>query len=99
MSFLSTGEIVTLDELWMRLTTAPFVENRCYRLTGIVSVVDYVGRFCRIEHGKSSMIIDTELISMTDISVDGLVQFIGELKWSHNEPKVLRDVTSIMRYS
>lgn len=92
MSFLTTGEIVTLDELWTRLTTAPFVENRCYRLTGIVSVVDYAGRFCRIEHGKSSMIIDTELISMTDISIDGLVQFIGELKWSQNEPKVMRGV-------
>lgn len=97
MSFLSTGEIVTLDELWMRLTTAPFVESRCYRLTGIVSVVDYVRRFCRIEHGKSSIVVDTELISMTDITVDSMVQFIGEIKWSQSEPKVVRKMRVIGR--
>lgn len=88
MSFLNSGEIITLDVLTERLSTTPFVENRSYRVTGIVVNVNLMKKYCQIQHGNSTLLVEFELLAMSEIVVDGLIQFIGELKAFRSEPKV-----------
>ncbi len=90
MSFLNSGQIVSLSELCQTLVSTTFVENRSYRVTGIISSINHMKRYCEISHEDASLFVELEIISMNDVSflVGGMIQFIGEVKLFKNEPKV-----------
>ena len=94
MSFLSSGEIISLENLLRRLETIPFQENQSYRLTGEVISIDVPRRICQIQHGEYGLVIDLELIPLEEVVINTKMQFIGELISCRSEAKVCNTSTS-----
>lgn len=85
---MNSGEIISLQDLQMRLLGQPVVGNPSFRVTGFVVFVNAPRRFCQIQHGDAFLIVDLDVVSMSELHPEALVQFIGELRSRRKEGKV-----------
>ncbi len=77
---MAHGEIILLKELFEQNDNVlAYHTGRVYRVTGTISVYDPVNRICQIEHQSEFLWIDISLVSSEGITIDSMVQFIGEI--------------------
>jgi|LauGreSBDMM110SN_4_FD.fasta_scaffold288369_1 hypothetical protein len=77
---MAHGEIILLKELFEQNDNVlAYHTGRVYRVTGTILVHDPVNRICQIEHQSEFLWIDISLVSSEGITIDSMVQFIGEI--------------------
>jgi len=72
---MSSSEIVLLRELEK---DASMLEKHV-RVTGFVTHMDLTHHMVQITHGTSVLWVDIALVSATGLTLDSLVQFIGQI--------------------
>ena len=73
-----SGEIVFLNELYNNY--GGNVIGKYVRVTGHVSWLDAAQRRCQITYDKFVLFVDLENVDMAALTLDTLVQFIGEIR-------------------
>lgn len=74
---MQCGEILLLRELDSTIHL-----HRTVRLTGFISFLDCMQRYCIINHEDQQIAVDLEVVDLSNLKVETLHQFIGDINSS-----------------
>jgi hypothetical protein len=76
----SAAEIRLIPDLLVE----PQVNGKLVRIIGTVTSIDRASRICMMEHRGCSACVDISLINASDVRIDDIFQFIGEVNQCFN---------------